>query len=432
MNSVPLPHFDSPRRVTRRTFLRGTGVALSLPWLDAMMPRAFAAEESVPRRMIVILNDMGFMPQFFFPEGEGRNYQASPYLDLLKDFRNDTTILSGVSHPGVDGGHAADICFLTGAPHPGRSGFRNTISLDQYAAERIGIATRFPSLNLLIGHEQTQSLAWTADGVRIPPENKPSALFAKLFLQGNAQQVEAQVKELREGRSILDTVADRAKGLGQAVGPDDRSRLDQYFTAVRELEQRMVKAEEWERKPKPAVKTPPPVDITDINDTLGRSRLMYDMMRLAIETDSTRLITVVIQDFASTHLVPNGEGHHVLTHHGNRPEQIAKLRSIEEGQLRVLGELLGGLRNAKEQGATLLDRTMVLSGAAMGNANAHSNSNLPVMLIGGGFRHGQNLVFDKKRNLPLANLYVSMLQRLGIEADRFSSGTGTLRGLEMA
>lgn len=430
---MPLPSVGSSRRVSRRSFLRGSGVALALPWLDCMLPRLFAKQaEGVPRRMVVILNDMGFLPQFFFPEGEGRDYKPSPYLEVLKDFRNDTTVFSGVSHPGVDGGHAADICFLTGAPHPGRSGFRNSISLDQYAAERIGIATRFPSLNLLIGHEQTQSLSWTADGVRIPPENKPSALFAKLFLQGNAQQVEAQVNELRDGRSILDAVADRAKTLENAVGPDDRSRLDQYFTAVRELEQRMVKAEEWEKKPKPTVKAAPPVDNTDINDTIGRSRLMYQMMQLALETDSTRLITVVIQDFASNHLVPGGEGHHVLTHHGNRPEQIEKLRSIEEGQLRVMGELLAGLRNTRESGATLLDRTMVLSGAAMGNANAHSNTNLPVMLIGGGFRHGQNLVFDKKRNLPLANLYVSMLQRLGIEADRFASGTGTLRGLEMA
>ncbi len=430
---MPLPNSDSSRRVTRRTFLRGTGVALALPWLDAMLPRLFARSVDVtPRRMVVVYNDMGFLPHYFFPEGEGRDYKPSPYLELLKDFRNDTTVFSGVSHPGVDGGHAADICFLTGAPHPGRSGFRNTISLDQYAAERIGIHTRFPNLNLIVGHEVTQSLAWTADGVRIPPEQKPSALFEKLFLQGNAQQVEAQVQGLREGRSILDTVADRAKGLEKTVGTDDRARLDQYFTAVRELERRMVLAEEWERKPKPTVKVAPPVDITDLNDTLGRSRLMFGMAQLALETDSTRLVTVIVQDAGSTHLVPNGEGHHVLTHHGNRPEQLAKLKSLEEGQLRVLSELLTGLRTKEEQGSTLLDRTMVLSGAGMGNANAHSNTNLPVMLIGGGFRHGQNLVFDKKKNMPLANLYVSMLQRLGIETDKFSSGTTTMRGLEMA
>ena len=430
---MPLPNSDSSRRVTRRTFLRGTGVALALPWLDAMLPRLFARSVDVtPRRMVVVYNDMGFLPHYFFPEGEGRDYKPSPYLELLKYFRNDTTVFSGVSHPGVDGGHAADICFLTGAPHPGRSGFRNTISLDQYAAERIGIHTRFPNLNLIVGHEVTQSLAWTADGVRIPPEQKPSALFEKLFLQGNAQQVEAQVQGLREGRSILDTVADRAKGLEKTVGTDDRARLDQYFTAVRELERRMVLAEEWERKPKPTVKVAPPVDITDLNDTLGRSRLMFGMAQLALETDSTRLVTVIVQDAGSTHLVPNGEGHHVLTHHGNRPEQLAKLKSLEEGQLRVLSELLTGLRTKEEQGSTLLDRTMVLSGAGMGNANAHSNTNLPVMLIGGGFRHGQNLVFDKKKNMPLANLYVSMLQRLGIETDKFSSGTTTMRGLEMA
>jgi len=418
--------------VSRRTFLRGAGVAMGLPLLDAMSPRLFAADTAeVPRRMVVVYNDMGFMAPFFFPEGEGRDYTLSPYLEILKEHRQDFTVFSGTSHPGVDGGHAADICFLTGAPHPGRGGFRNTISLDQYAAERIGVKTRFPHLNLIVGHELIQSLAWTSNGVRIPPEQKPSALFTRLFLQGNQQQVDAQIKQLQAGRSILDVVADRAKNLGQQVGPDDRQRLDQYFTAVRELEGRMVKSEEWERKPKPKVDATMPNDVTDINDTLGKSRLMYDMVRLALQTDSTRLITVMVQDAGSNHLVPGGEAHHNLTHHGNRPEQVEKLRNIEAGQLKVLGELLTSLKNTKEDGQSLLDRTMVLSGSGMGNANAHSNSNLPILLAGGGFKHGQHVMFDKKRNYPLANLFVSMLQRLEIESDEFASSTGTMRGLEM-
>lgn len=424
--------FDRCRRVTRRTFLRGAGVAMGLPWLDAMAPRLFARDAvPAPRRMVVVYNDMGFMPQFFFPEQPGRDYALTPYLEMLKDHRSDFTVFSGVSHPGVDGGHAADICFLTGAPHPGGGGFRNSISLDQYAAERIGVHTRFPHLNLIVGHELVQSLSWTSNGVRLPPEQRPSALFQRLFLQGDAKQVEAQVRQLREGRSILDVVADRARGLEKQVNADDRNRLDQYFTAVRELEGRMVKAEEWEQRPKPVVNSAAPRDIDDRNDTLGRSRLMFDMVRLALATDSTRLITVMVQDGGSTHNVPNGEQHHNLTHHGSRPEVIDKLRRMEEGQLKCLNELLTGLRNTSEGSETLLDRTMVLSGAGMGNANAHSNTNLPVLLAGGGFKHRGHLVFDKHRNYPLANLYVSMLQRLGIEADRFASSTGTMRDFDM-
>jgi len=416
--------------------LRGAGVSLALPLLDAMLPafatpQARAAQPGVPRRMVVAYTDMGLMPAFFFPTGAGRDYTLSPYLELLKDFRNDFTVFSGVSHPQVDGGHAADICFLTGAPHPGRGGFRNTISLDQYAAERIGLQTRFHHLNLIIGSELRQSLAWTSTGVRIPPEQKPSVVFKRLFLQGNANEVAEKERQLRDGRSILDAVADRAKSLAGQVSADDRSRLDQYFTSVRECEQLMVKEQEWERLPKPVVHVPPPVDNTDPNDTLGRSRLMYDVVRLALQTDSTRLVTLMIQDAGSTHKLPDGSAHHNLTHHGNRPEIVAKLRQMEEGQLKVFGEFLAGLRSTGEGEASLLDRTMVLHGAGMGNANAHSNVNLPILLAGGGFRHGQHLVFDTQRNHPLGNLYVSMLQRLGLETDKFATGTSTMRGLEM-
>ena len=419
--------------VSRRAFLRGVGVAMALPWLDAMAPRGFGASGAAPpRRMVAVYTDMGLMPQFFFPEQPGRDYELSPYLEILKEFRNDFSVFSGVSHPQVDGGHAADICFLTAAAHPGRGGFRNSISLDQFAAERIGIQTRFRHLNLIVGSELTQSLSWTASGVRIPPEQKPSVVFKGLFLQGNPQEVANHMRQLGEGRSILDTVAVSAKSLERRLGADDRGRLDQYFTSVRELEQQMLKAEEWETKPKPQVNVPPPQDIEDRNDTIGRSRLMFDMARLALQTDSTRLITIMIQDAGSTHKVPNGPGHHNLTHHGSRPEVIASLRQMEENQLKAFGEFLAGLKGTADGGGSLLDHTMVLHGAGMGNANAHSNVNLPILLAGGGFKHGQHLVFDKERNYPLANLYVSMLQRMGIEADKFSSGTSTLRGLEMA
>jgi len=425
-------HFPT-NPVSRRAFLRGVGVAMALPMLDAMAPRGFsAAAAGSPRRMVVVYTDMGIMPQFFFPEQPGRDYELSPYLEILREFRNDFSVFSGVSHPQVDGGHAADICFLTGAPHPGRGGFRNSISLDQFAAERIGPQTRFGHLNLIVGNELRQSLSWTSSGVRIPPEQKPSAVFKQLFLQGNPAEVAAHIRQLSEGRSILDTVADSAKSLQRRLGAEDRGRVDQYFTSVRELEQQMVKAEEWETKPKPQVDVPAPQDNEDRNDTIGRTRLMLDMTRLALQTDSTRLITIMIQDAGSTHKVPNGADHHNLTHHGSRPEVIANLRRMEENQLKAFGEFLGALKGIPDGGGNLLDHTMVLHGAGMGNANAHSNVNLPILLAGGGFKHGQHLVFDKQRNYPLANLYVSMLQRMGIDADKFASGTSTLRGLEMA
>jgi len=430
-------HISTEPVLSRRTFLTGVGVTLALPLLDAMLPSFSWARPPVaadkPRRMLSIITNMGIMPQFYFPKDAGRDYELSPYLENLKDFRQDMTVFSGVSHPDVDGGHHSDITWLTAAPHPGRGGFRNTISLDQFAAERIGNLTRFPSLPLLVGIEGKRSLSWTSSGVMISGEKKPSLVFQRLFVQGNARQVAVQVDRLREGRSILDAVAGRAKALESKVGVSDREKLDQYFTSVRELEQRLHKAEEWEQKPKASVAAKPPEDIDDPADLLGKSRLMYDMARLALQTDSTRIITVFIEEDHNPKVKLDGitQGHHSLTHHGNRPDVVGELRHIEEAQFGVLRELLAALKSTPEQGETLLDRTMVLYGTHLGNANAHSNNNLPVLIAGGGFKHGQHLAFKEKQDYPLPNLFVSMLQRLGLEVDRFASSTGTIRGLEM-
>src|SRR5581483_3769236 len=237
------------------------GIVLSLPLLDAMLPSfARAADanlvEARPRRMLAICNNLGLVPDNFFPAETGRGYTPSPYLELLREHLDDLTIFSGVSHPDVDGGHPADICFLTAAPHPGRSGFRNTISLDQYMAERIGHLTRFPSLNLGVNVERgSRSISWTGSGVLIPCDEKPSEVFKRMFVQGTEAEVQNQVRRLGLGQSILDVVAGQARDLQR-----DRDRRDQYFTSVRDLERRMTMSCEWERKPKPVVHVPCPLD----------------------------------------------------------------------------------------------------------------------------------------------------------------------------
>lgn len=419
----------------RRSFLRGAGVALALPLLDITRPArslAASADAEVPRRMLCVCSNMGMMPDFFWPKGSGRDYEPSEYLKLIADHRRDFTVFSGVSHPDVDGGHHAEISYLTGAPHPAAGGFKNSISLDQYATERVGVRTRFPYLSLVVGAENN-TLSWTASGVRIPAESRPSEVFRRLFVQGNRAEVEAQIQRLRDGRSVLDAVAGRAGRLEQKLGSSDREKLDQYFSSVRELEQRLTKAEEWERHPKPKVNATPPEDVTDRTALVERSRLMFKMARLALETDSTRIITLIIDQNANpkVNLPGVSEGHHSLTHHGHREESVGQLRLIESAQMKIFGELLGDLKGVREDSLTLLDRTMVLYGSNLGNANSHDNKNMPMILAGGGFKHGQCLTFDRKNNYPLSNLYVSMLQRLGVETDTFASGTGTMRGLEM-
>jgi hypothetical protein len=420
-------------RIDRRTFLRGAGTALALPWLESLAPAQDRPKADLPRRMIAIETNQGILPQEFFPREAGRDYALTPYLEILRDFRADLTVFSGVSHPQVDGFHQAEKSFLTAAPHPGSAAFRNTMSLDQVAAEAIGDRTRIASLPLIVSTERNRGLSFTRSGVLIPPEHNPAKLYERLFVQGTPQEVERAVEDLRLGRSLLDSVRERAKELGGRLGARDRERLDQYTTSVRELEDHLTKAEAWERKPKPKVKMAKPAELTDGGDLVGRTRLMYDLVRLALETDSTRLVTIFITTEAIVARIP-GVSHetHSLTHHGGRPETLAELKKVEEAQFGVLAGLLRGLKEAKEGGATLLDRTMVLYGTCMGNANSHDNRNLPVLLAGGGFKHGQHLAFDTGRNYPLPNLFLSMLQRLGIETDRFASSTGTMRGLEMA
>jgi hypothetical protein len=437
---IRAPFIATRQAVSRRRFLQGVGVAMSLPLLDAMHPSSARAASSplasaVPRRMLGVCNNLGLRPDLFFPTGAGREYVASPYLKLLDAHRNDFTVISGVSHPNVDGGHPSDISFLTAAPHPASSSFRNTISLDQYMAERIGSLTRFPSLTLAV-NGAARSLSWTGSGVSIPPEERASEVFNQLFLQGTPEQVEAQIHRLDTGRSILDAVADQAKDLQRDVGVRDRGRLEQYFSSVRDLEHRLQESREWERKPKPVVNYAVPGDLSNPVQYMDKLKAMYDLARLAFETDSTRAITLMLNSVATPVVTIPGEtitdSYHNLSHHGKTDEKLTQLKVLDECHMKLLASLFSDLKAVNEGGENLLDRTMILYGSNLGDANAHSTINLPTLFAGGGFRHGQHLAFDRAQNYPLPNLFVSMLQRMGLEESKFASSTGTMRGLEMA
>lgn len=432
------PYISIRRPLSRRTFLRGTGVALALPFLDAMaspFARAAAASSaSRPRRFLAINQNLGVLPDLFFPADGGRNYTPSPYLQLLQEHRNDFTVMSGVSHPGVDGSHTSDICFLTAAPHPGSSSFRNTISLDQFIAERIGIQTRYPSLTLSV-NTRTRSLSYSGTGVAIPPEDRAAEVFKQLFLQGTPEQVEAQVRQLDTGRSILDAVADHAKELKRKGSTRDSERLDQYFGSVRELENRLTASRGWEQKPKPIVKEKAPVDPTDRALYMEKVEIMYNLARLSFETDSTRAITLMLDSVSSPAVSLRGatitDGYHNLSHHGRAEDKRGQLKALDEAHMKLLARLFTSLKAVREGDETLLDRTMVYFGSNLGDANKHVTTNVPVIFAGGGFKHGQHLAFDREKNYPLANLFVSVLQRMDIPADKFATSTGTVRGLEM-
>ena len=421
-------------QISRRTFLRSSGVALALPFLDSMLPkRGLGADANVkggvPRRMVCICTNYGLYGPALFPENTGRNYTLSPYLEILKEHRNDFTLFSGISHPNQAGacGHSSEMTWLTSAANPGLSGFRNTISVDQLVAEKTGFETRYPSLVLGTGSAGINSISYTRSGVMIPAESKPSKVFAKLFLNGTPDEIKGQMQKLQEGRSIMDSVQGQAKTFGRRVGTADRAKLDEYYTSVREMELRFAKAEEWVKKTKPTVGAAQPKDITDERDLIGRLRLLLDLVPLAVQTDSTRLFTIMVQGLPSAPLVPGVSiDHHGLSHHGKEPGKVEQLRRIEEAQFAAVRDLIAALAKKEEAGRRLLDSTMVMFGSNLGNANSHEPTNLNIVLAGGGFKHDGHVAFDQKNNTPLSNLFVTMLQRMNIETDRFGSSKGTI------
>jgi hypothetical protein len=415
----------------RRTFLQGLGASLALPALETLAPRSAAAASAPPKRMLVIMSNMGVIPGNFFPEDAGRDYAATPYLDILAAHRGRFTVFSGLSHPDVAGAHATEKSFLSAAPHPGRSTFRNTLSMDQLAAETTADATRFPSLVLLVGKPDIGLPSTTRDGVPIPPEDDPAALYRKLFLQGTPAEVARRIDDLGKGASVLDFVLDDARQLEQALPKRDRARFDQYCTSVRELEHRLAAAQAWERRPKPTVALELPKALPDATEIRRQTDLFYDITRLALETDSTRVVSIYLGPLRVKPKLPGISGEtHGLTHHGGDPDKLALLRTVEEQLFGSLARLLDGLAGTSEAGGTLLDSTMVLFGSNLSNANSHDATNLPILLAGGGFHHGTHLAFDSRTNTPLANLFVTMLRQYGLDVKRFASSTGPLAGLE--
>lgn len=427
MNNV---HFSFLRQLNRRTLLRGAGVSLALPWLSAMRP-AFAgtAEQAGPKRFVAMTLGLGLLGENLNPQQAGFGYESSLYLKPLDDLRDRFTVISGSSHPGVTGGHRAEASILTANPVGSSGKAKNTSSLDQHMAKHLGDATRFPSL--VLSSNGSNSPSYTENGSMIPAESSPSQLFKKLFVDDSPAQQKRQAQRVHQGRSIMDLVGEDAKRLARQLGAGDRDRLDSYFTSVRKLEHRLAASEAWARRPKPKVNVPRPVDIGNANDFVGRQRLMSDVIRLALETDSTRFVTYHLGGSGGVVPIPGvNEGYHSLSHHGRDEEKLDQLALVEAEIIAAWGEFLRGLLTASESGSSLLDNTSILLTSNLGNASNHDNRNMPVLVAGGRFKHGQHLAFDRTNNYPLPNLFVSLLQQVGLEEDHFATGTGTVAGLE--
>lgn len=414
----------SKRHIDRRAFLRGAGTVLSLPFLEAMVPafatRAQAAVAQPPQRFLAMCATLGFHTPFLFPKETGANYTLTPYLEPLKELKDDFSVISGLQHEEQNGanGHTSEMTWLTSAKHPGLAGFKNTISIDQLIAEQIGSQTRFPSLILGTGSE---SMSWSASGVPLPAESSPSNAFRQLFVDGTKQEIDAQVSGLTRGRSILDTVMGQAKKLRSELGKRDQEKLDEYFSAVRDLEGRLVQNEAWVQRPKPKVNAKPPTDIQTRTDAIGKMNLMQDLIVLALQTDSTRTITLRLNGMNAVPEIAGVKNDwHNLSHHGQDEAKIEELKVIETAEFTAFAGFL-----TKLKAASLLDSTSVIFGSNLGNASAHQTANLPLILAGGGFKHGRHIAIDKDKHV-FSNLFVSLAQRMGVQTEKFGFSTGVL------
>ena len=418
-------------QINRRRFLRGMGGSfLALPLLEITA----AATSVIPKRITATGIFYGLVPQHFHPAEEGSNFQSPTLLKPLEPFRKDYTVFSGLDH-NLGGGHNATKFFLTGIPSAQSKGFAEAnVSFDQKAAMYVEGKTRFPSLSLDVEGSSEHTLSWTRNGTPVQPVRSLSRLYQMLFRKDDVHSLRQTERELADKRSILDLVVNQANSFQKGLGREDKEKLDQYFTSVRELESRIEQAKLWLGKEKPHTKysLPKRVDSLALNE---RTPLYYDLIKLALQTDSTRVVTLAFTELGkdSGGLSGVSRGYHALSHHGQVREAIEELTIIESFHLAQYARFLRKLKEVKEpNGKTLLDNTMALLGSGMSNANSHSNRDLPVILAGGGFRHGEHKHYARRgrSSVPLCNLFLSMLQNFGLEIDRFNTSGGTLTGFE--
>ncbi len=413
------------KRLDRRTFLRSAGVAIGLPFLDAMVPANAAEAKKMmtqPRRTVLIGRPLGLYTPFFFPEQAGKKYEPSRYLKLLQSHRDHFTVFSGMSHRYA-AGHFAEVGLFTGV-HPDHirpAEIRNGISLDQEIASHLGGQTRFASLVLGGG-----DAAWNRRGVRIPSQSRATQVFKQLFIKGTPSEEAREMRRIRDGQSILDDVRGQLKSLNAKLSDTDRARLDLYLSSVREAEQRLQQDEKWSKTPKPEVKVTAPTTDFGGPQLLQRSKQWYDLVQLALKTDSTRVISLWLGSQERPEIDGVTIPHHDASHHGQEPSKLDQLALIEEGELKVLGDFLEKLKTSIEGDNTLLDRTAVFYASNLGNSSSHDNNNLPILLAGGGFKHQGHVAYDRKNNTLLSNLYLRMLHQMGIEAKSFGASTGAI------
>ena len=442
-------------KLSRRHVLRGLGASIALPLLDCMADDKSLPARTEPKRSVFLYIPNGVNTLTWQIEKTGADYQFTAPLASLERHRQDVTPISGLYHPMVLGKHHnCDKVWLTGANVPASGGsFRNTVSVDQLMAEVQGVSTRFPSLELAIeGH----SLAWSRDGIQLPAERNVKTVFERMFV-GEKGGKDVVRRRLNRRGSILDAVMDDARRVNQKLGSGDRNKLDEYLTAVRQVEIRTDRADAWLDVPRPDL---PAGTANRFSAKLDMSRVQeyhrtfFDLMVLALRTDMTRVISCMICSESNGGAIPDigiSQTRHGLSHHNGDPEQLRRLTQTDTFLVEQLVYFLDQLKAHKEEDGTLLDTTQVLWGSGMSYGHSHGNANLPTILAGGGklgWKHGQHLDFNLPiigqynmadagahykicgrpvdSNAHLSNLFLTMLHRMDVETDQFQDSLRTL------
>ncbi len=422
------------KSVGRRRFLQGAGGSLlALPLLEV---NAADSDATPPKRLTATGIFFGLMPQYFHPEKVGRDYEATRLLEPLASHREDFTVFSGLDH-NLGGGHNSTKYLLSGIPVTQSKGYAEAnISVDQKAAQFVGAETRYPSLVLGCENGAENTISWTRHGNAVQTINEAEHLYRMLFRKENAQSRAQIEQELRDKQSILDLVREQSKSFERGLGKSDKEKLDQYYTSVRELEGRIEQSEQWLSREKPPTDFQLPLGVDEL-PLKDKTPFFYDLMVLALQTDSTRVITLGFTELGKEGggLEGVSTGYHSLSHHGQVQEVMDELAIVETFHTAQFSRFLDKLKEVKEpNGQSLLDNTMALFGSGMSNANSHSLRDLPVLMAGGGFKHGEHKHYarDGKSSLSLCNLYLSLLQHFGLEIDQFNNSSGTLTGMELA
>ena len=420
--------------MNRRHFiLKSLTASLALPSLPSLLANVVGGNSAVQaakgagvgaRRFVAVGNLLGYQVKQLFPETTGTAYEQTTLLKPLWDVRKHMTVYRGLDH-GIKGGHFAVHSFLSGVLNSeAQNRPLGNVTIDQFMADEIGFQTRFPSLT--VGSEGGIhggcQIAWTKSGVRVPPITGPAELFDRLFVSDSQERQSRRSQENRLQASILDSGLADANRLSKRVNREDKDKLDEYFTSIRDVEKRLELRQRWATLPKPQ----PPFEKPENKNRVADLPMLYELMALALQTDSTRIATLEIGgDFLPQDLGID-KSYHSMSHHGNDEATIKLLVALETYQIDQFGKFIARLAKMQDGERTLLDSTSVLFGSGMADANTHKNTDLPIILAGGGYRHGEfkQLPASGPNKVPLCNLYVDIAQRMGVQTEAFGNSTG--------